>query len=150
MTQENLEIVRAFYPSPAPDLVQVYGDEKTFAAFEARLAPMIGSDSLLMPDPELASMMGTNDGSSYTGLDAINEAWRDWLSAWESFRIELEELVPLDDRRTLSLIVNHAKPKGGSSTISFPGGAIFTIEDRKVRQLELFLNRDRAREAAGM
>jgi ketosteroid isomerase-like protein len=41
---------------------------------------------------------------SWTGVDAMAEAWRDVLSVWDELRPEVEEYRELDDERVLVLV----------------------------------------------
>ena len=76
--------------------------------------------------------------------------WRDWLSAWESFRLDVEDLLSLVDSRVLALVDAHARPKAGGIEMSLRGAAIWTLIDGQVSRIQLFLDRAEALEAAGL
>jgi hypothetical protein len=48
------------------------------------------------------------------------------------------------------LVENHGRPRGADSEISLRSGAIWTVVDGQVSQVEMFLDRDPALEAAGL
>jgi ketosteroid isomerase-like protein len=56
-------------------------------------------------DPEIEFVIaeGVNAGS-WRGVAATAEAWRDYLRAWESRRVEVEEYRELDEKRVLVLV----------------------------------------------
>jgi ketosteroid isomerase-like protein len=56
-------------------------------------------------DPEIEFVLtgGPMEGS-WTGVDAMAEAWRDVLSVWDELRPEAEEFRELDDERVLVLV----------------------------------------------
>jgi hypothetical protein len=149
MSEENVEIVRRFYPDDSVDVTKMLTDEGAFRHFEAPLIPFIHPDFETVPDPSFAGMGGAGSRST-VGVDGFREVWRDWLSGWESWRIEVEQLVPLPGSRVLALIENHGRPKGSDAEMSLKGGAIWTLTAGQVTRLDLFLTRASALEAAGL
>jgi hypothetical protein len=87
-------------------------------------------------------------GGQWTGVSGMAEGFRDFLSAWEDFRIaEVEEYREIDDERVLvlhrftgrgktsGLEVEHTQPKGAS---------LFRIEKGKVVRLVYYGDGNRA------
>ena len=87
-------------------------------------------------------------GGKSVGMAAMAKAWRDWLSAWEDFRIaEVEECRELDDERVLVLhrFTARARTSGLSVEETRPEGAsLFHIRNGKVTRLVAYQPRDRA------
>jgi hypothetical protein len=88
------------------------------------------------------------DGPSpgtWNGLDGMAEGFREWLSAWESFRISVDEYRSLDSERVIVLdrLSGHGKKSrleiGGSKTAT-----LFHIHRGKVTKLVLYWDRERA------
>ncbi len=92
----------------------------------------------------------TADGpalGSSTGLAAMAEAFRDFLSAWEGWRLEAEEYRVLDSERVLVLFSFRAR--GKLSGLEVPpmwskGANLFEVHDGKVTRLVQYLERERA------
>jgi ketosteroid isomerase-like protein len=149
MSQENVEIVGRFYPGGGVDIPKLIADEDAVTRYEAPLLPLIHPSLEVIVDPGYARLGG---GTSETlrGVDALREMWREWLSAWESLRLDVKELVSLVDSRVLALVDMHARPKGGGSEMSLRGAAIWTFVDGQASRIQIFLDRDAALEAAGL
>lgn len=93
------------------------------------------------PDIDMTSA----DGFAHTGqgVAEMAESWRDWLSAWEEFRVEPEEYL---GRGSSVLVLTRFGGRGKASGVSaemLRGGARFDFRDGKVGRLTLY--RDRAR-----
>jgi hypothetical protein len=99
-------------------------------------------------DPEIEFVIsdGPSPGS-WSGLAAMAQAMRDWLSGWEDFRIEAGEFRELDDERVL--VVAHYTGHGKTSGLEIArmqtnGAELFRVCDDKVRNLVVYLESDRA------
>ena len=55
------------------------------------------------PEIEFVGVEGPEPGSG-TGLAEMAAAWREVLSAWEDFRIEVDDYREVDNERVLALI----------------------------------------------
>ena len=150
MSQENVEIVRRVYPGSSVDIARLVADEDALARFETSLLPFVHPSFEVVLDPGFAALSDTTRDRNLRGIDAFRELWRDWLSAWESFRLDVRDLRPLADSRVLALVDMHARPKAGDMEMSLPGAAIWTLTNAQVSRIQLFLDRDRALEAAGL
>ena len=150
MSQENVEIVRRVYPGSSVDIAQLVADEDAMARFETSLLPLVHPSFEVTLDPRFAALSGATRDRNVRGIDAFREMWRDWLSAWESFRLDVKDLLPLADSCVLALVDMHARPKAGDIEMSLPGAAIWTITHAQVSRIQLFLDRDEALKAAGL
>jgi ketosteroid isomerase-like protein len=87
------------------------------------------------------------DPGSWTGIAAMGDAWGRRISTAESFRIEVEEFLELDDKRVLVLtpVSGHSKTTGLElSQMSRKGATLFHISNGKVTGLVPYFDRDRA------
>jgi uncharacterized protein len=103
------------------------------------------------PDFEIA-MVGPEYVSArleYTGLDGFTEAWRDWTSPFESYRIEVEEMIDAGDQ-VVTLVAMTGRTRTGGAEITAPGAAVWTVRDGRVRRVEFHLDRNAALRAAGI
>jgi ketosteroid isomerase-like protein len=126
MSQENVEIVRSIY-----------------AAWErGDWSPIEWAH----PEIQWVSADGPSPGT-WTGLAGMAEGWREWLSAWEEFTIEVDEYRELDDQRVL--VLNHVSGRGKTSGLDLgqmgtKGAALFHVREGKVTRFVFYWDRERA------
>jgi hypothetical protein len=85
----------------------------------------------------------------YKGVEGFREAWTDWLSPYESFRIELDEVIQLEDK--LVFVVRQiATTLHSSVEVETPSAAVWWFEDARVRQAAFHLDRQAGLKAAGI
>jgi ketosteroid isomerase-like protein len=89
------------------------------------------------------------DGAEYHGIDGLTAAWRDFLSAWDDFRIETERVVPGDAGVYALLIRLFARGKGSGVDIDAEVANVVNVRDGRIARLEMFWNREAALRAAG-
>jgi ketosteroid isomerase-like protein len=98
------------------------------------------------PEIEYVIVGGPSAGS-WTGLAAMAEGWREFLSAWEEWRAAAVEYRELDDERVLALV--HMRGRGRTSggeprQIDTNGANLFHVRGGKVTRFVLYLDYDRA------
>jgi ketosteroid isomerase-like protein len=101
------------------------------------------------PGIELVFADGPVPGT-YKGLAGVAEAFRDFLTVWEGFRVFAEEIRELDDERVLAL--TRAGGRGKSSGVDLAQtratagrmAHLFHIRRSKVVALAVYLDRDLA------
>ncbi len=105
-----------------------------------------------LTEPEFeVSMVGPGYSSARrdsTGLEGLVEAWTDWTTAFESYRIEVEEMIDAGDQ-VVSFVAMTGELRGGGE-ITAPGAAVWTVIDGRVRRVEFHLDRGSALRAAGL
>jgi ketosteroid isomerase-like protein len=91
------------------------------------------------------------DGSEHRrwrGLAGMAEGWRDWLNAWEDFRIAaVDEYRELDDERVL--VLHRFSGRGKTSGLEVEqtrtkGASLFHVRDGKVTRLISYAIREEA------
>ena len=98
------------------------------------------------PEIEYVHADGPDTGS-WSGLTGMAEAFRNFLSAWEEFRVEAEEFRDLDAERVLVLFHFGARGKRSgveAGQMRTRGAQLFHVRDGKVTRLVLYFDRDRA------
>jgi ketosteroid isomerase-like protein len=98
------------------------------------------------PEIEFVIVDGPNPGS-WTGLAGMAEGTRDWLSAWEEYRTEVEEYREVDDERVL--VLTQFSGRGKTSGLEVrqlraKGASLLDIRDGKVTRYVLYLDREHA------
>jgi ketosteroid isomerase-like protein len=97
------------------------------------------------PEIEYVRADGPTPGR-WTGLQGMAEGVRDFLSAWEGFRFEVEECRELDGARVLALM--HFSARGKTSGVDVgdawnKGASVFYIRDGKVTRMVFYFDRER-------
>ena len=142
------------------------------SALEA-LAPLLeafpGAESPLTPDdplaierlisaiqgvaaPDLESVMIGPDVSfraEYSGVSGLVEGWTDWLSPYESFRMEIEDLIESEDI-LVTLVRQFGTPTGGGPEVEAESAAVWWLRDDRLVRVEFHLDREAALQAAGV
>jgi hypothetical protein len=99
-------------------------------------------------DPEIEFVFA--DGAvrgSRTGLAGMGKAWREYLSAWEGYRVEADEFRELDDDRVLVFLYQYGRGKTSGmelEQVRMKGTSVFQIRGGKVTRLVIYGNRDDA------
>jgi len=85
--------------------------------------------SFLGPDPvwDMSPMgMGV-----FEGLAAIRVFYKDWMGAYEDYRIEAEEIYDLGNGVTFSVILQQGRPMGSGGTVQLRYGSCADWVDGK-------------------
>jgi ketosteroid isomerase-like protein len=85
----------------------------------------------------------------YAGPEGFKEAWEDWLSPYESFRTEVEEVIKLEDKLVFT-VRQIVTTRHSSVEVETPSAAIWWFEDGKIRQGGFYLDRQAGLKAAGL
>jgi ketosteroid isomerase-like protein len=126
MSQENVEVVRPIY-----------------AAWERG---DFRSTEWAHPDIEFVAADGLEAGSRM-GVAEMTQGWQPWLSAWEEYRVEVDEYRALDDERVLVLMLHCGRGKTSGldvGQVKRAGANVMHVRDGKVTKLVLYWDRERA------
>jgi hypothetical protein len=155
MSQENVEIVRRFYPGTV-ELVATVADPEGFEATRAAWEPFVHHDFETVTSPRTVPL-ATADGEipqgsrpTFRGLDGFATGFRDWLSAWESWVVTPTEFIDVDEDRVLVLIAIRGRSKTHHVEMPIEAANLWILRNRKVVRLELFLDQEDGLEAAGL
>jgi hypothetical protein len=130
MSQKNVELVRRGYE--AFDR----GDIQTVLSFmdseiEARFEPS-------MPDWQ-----------PYFGRDGFMSFLQAWLEPWETYRIEIDELIDVGDR-VLAVCREFGRRKDTGFEVEQGAHFVWTVSDGKAVRLDGFIHRSEALKAVGL
>ena len=130
MSQENVDLTRRAFDAVAR------GD-LTFV--QELMAP----DVVIVQPPEVP------DAKTYEGRDAAISSWADWPQQWEDFRLELVEVIDVDEDTVIS--VTRQRGRGRDSGIEMEFEVFFVAHAREglMVRLEMFFDREQALRAAG-
>ena len=130
MSQENVEVVRAMYDAFNR------GDE------EAALAP-------LHPDVELHQDDELADTRTYYGLEDFRRGVALWLSEWEGFRFDAEELIDAGDSVVMRVRLS-GRAKASGVELAERRYHVWDFEDGKACCVTVLRTREQALEAVGL
>ena len=151
MSEENVEIVRQIPWNV--DMVPVFTDPELLEATRRVFEPMVDPDVEVVADRTAAPMGDFGPGSApgtATGIDGFIRFWGEWLSAWESWVTDQPDFIEVDEDRVLVIGEIRARSKTHQVEMSLVGGNLITLRDGLVVRMELFMDRAKALEAAGL
>jgi ketosteroid isomerase-like protein len=139
MSEENVELVRRLYAEVA--------SEGSTQDFEERLT----DDALgrfLDPGIEWApvdhSLLAVD---SYKGFDGVRRFWREFLSTWETYGVEL---LRFDDAGDQVAVVVRIVGRTHDLEVDETRSSLLTVRDGRVVCIQSFADPEGAREAAGL
>jgi ketosteroid isomerase-like protein len=124
----NVELVRLGlegFEREGPEALLAYADE----------AIVVGADGVL-------------DTSTYRGHDGVLRWSRDWLEAWETFRMEATEIVPVGDHIVVALLHQVGTGKASGIEVEVDVAYLIEVHDGKVNKLILYSDPERALDVA--
>lgn len=141
MSGEGVELVRdAFFPEGL-DLVAVLESGEFGRAIRV---------DALADDAEVVFATPSGPRAMFLGADGFVEGWRDWLAPWASYTVTVEELIDTGSGKILALARLSGETKRDHVKIDHPAAAVLVVRDNKIARVEFHLDRDEAREAAGL
>jgi ketosteroid isomerase-like protein len=143
MSQENVEIVRGLQPDPDTDLVTMFRDDAAFAALVEAVSPVFEED-FEVTGPTLVAGRGP-----LFGMEGLRAMWLGWLEPWESYRVEIEDVVDAGDEAVV-LFRDYGRRHGMAAEVSVRGGTVWTVRDGKVTRAAFYVDRNEALKAAGL
>jgi ketosteroid isomerase-like protein len=135
---ENVQIVRRAYES----------FNRWRAHPEQRPSLNAEEEDLLHPEIEFHTYANSPEAGIYRGRDAVVEYNQRLFDQFESVRIELEELLPADDR-VVVISRQHAVPKTGHAAIVVQVVEVWRIRNGLLAERHSFSTRMEALEAVG-
>ncbi len=100
--------------------------------------------------PEFVTVMASESVTQdYAGVEGFEEAWTDWVSPYEGFWIEVEEVIQLEDK-VVFLVRQIATTRQSSVEVETPSAAVWWIEHGRLRQAGFYLDRQAGLKAAGL
>ena len=141
MTVANRGLVDRFYEFMGGDLVETISGEQ-----------MVGLGELLagqVTEDFECRMVGPVAAERYAGLAGFARAWRDWVSPYTSFFIDLEQVRDAGDA-VLVAVRQRGVTRHGGVAIENSAGSVWRFNGGLLQRVEFFLDRDAAFEAVGL
>jgi ketosteroid isomerase-like protein len=145
MSKQNIDLIKGLQPTDV-DLVQLFGAE---SAVDALLAD---ADAGAMSPDAVIDFVAAGPGlgnRELRGVEGLVEGWRDWLEGWDSYVLQLEEILDAGEY-VVSLVRIRGRTTRDGVEVEHTPAAVWKIEDGIVVALTFYLDRDQAFEAAGL
>ena len=136
----------------APVLAEFPTAEAPLTPEDTAAAGPLASAVERVASPDLVTVMIGPDQSfrvEYRGVDGLIEGWRDWLSPYESFRMEIGELIESGDV-LVTCGRQFGTPTGGGPEVEAESAAVWWLRDDRLVRVEFHLDREAALQAAGL
>ena len=107
-------------------------------------------------DPQIEYAIVDEPGSQVgRGVAAMTRTWREFLTAWDDYRVEAHEYRELDEERVLVALRAQGRGKASGLDIGAAGGGrgsanVFHVRDGRVTRLVSYFDRDRALADVGL
>jgi SnoaL-like domain len=145
MSQRNVDVVRGLQPDGV-DLVPLFAGEGAEAALNAD-----AGSGVIRPDAEIAFVAGESgvEQRDLHGLPGLIEGWRDWLEGWDSYVLNVEDLLEAGERVVALVRIKGRTSRDGVELEHTPA-AVWELEDGIVVGLTFYLDRAQAMQVAGL
>jgi ketosteroid isomerase-like protein len=147
MSAENVELVtRIQAVLGTDDVVAALDDSERDRLVRATFAELAEPDFevvMIGPDYLPAQFEGK-------GPDGFADVWTEWTGAFESFRIEVEDVIDAGAEKVVSLVRLHARSQTDGVPIEQDGAAVWTMRNGKLVRAEFHLDRHAALRSAGL
>jgi ketosteroid isomerase-like protein len=96
-------------------------------------------------DPEIELVFADGpDPGAWKGLGEVAEGWRNFLSTWEDWHVEVEEYREIDDEQVLVPLRLWGRGKTSGLDMSARAANLYTLHFGMVLKIVLYWDRDRA------
>ena len=101
--------------------------------------------------PDFVTVMvgGAGNSTEYAGVDGFRQALGDWITPYERFSLEIDEVVVNDDKLVF-LVRQVGTTKHDEVEIETPSGSVFELEDGQIRRATFYIDPREARAAGGL
>jgi ketosteroid isomerase-like protein len=105
--------------------------------------------SIAQGDFELETPSGGLDLGTVRGAEAARRAFRDFFSPFDTVSVEPEAFFEGNDQ-TVVFFLQRAKPAGSTAVVERRAAHLWTMSGGKATKLQIFPQREKALEAAGL
>jgi ketosteroid isomerase-like protein len=101
----------------------------------------------LDPEIEFSQPEDEPGGGTYHGHDGVVKAFATWTGAWDDYRVEVDELIDLDDD-VLARTRHLGRGKDSGIEVEMQIFQLWTLRNDKVVRARMYYDEAEAREAA--
>ena len=84
------------------------------------------------------------------GRDAMQSSLSALFDAWESYRLEPEQVAEVDGERVIAVVREVARGRTSGLEVASRWGYLITLREGQITRVEAYRDADKALEAAGM
>ena len=132
MAMDNMEIVRRGY--------------EHFAATGAMDPELTAADFVW----DMSTFRGWPEQKTYAGLEGARRFLTDWSAAWESWELDLEQLIDADGDRVLAIVSQRGRSRSSGLTVEMRFAQLWTLREGKQVRMEMYADPTEGRRAAGL
>lgn len=88
--------------------------------------------------------------ATYAGRDGLQQWWDDIVEAFQDIRLELAEIIPVDEERVLTSQRTRGRFRATGIEVDQAWFSIVTVRDGQIVQADGYLSRHEAMSAAGV
>ena len=136
MSQENVEVVRRLFA--VFQSVDVDNFDRRFDEVREIFDPKV--EWVAAPHSLLAS-------EKYRGYDGVRRFWTQFLSPWDDYGVEVDELIDAGDQ---VVAVMRLSGRANELEVDEARSSLLTLRDGRIVRIEPFASKDAALEAAGL
>jgi ketosteroid isomerase-like protein len=141
MTVANRTLVERFYEAVGGEVTDSFSGER-MVELSRLLADQVTDDFE-------CAMVGPMGVEVRPGLAGFAQAWRDWVSPYTSFSIEIEQLLESHDAVLMDVRQRGVTRHDGVG-IEAGSGSVWRFRDGLLCRAEFYLDREAAFEAVGL
>jgi ketosteroid isomerase-like protein len=144
MSAENVELVRSLLPAPDVDIKALVNDEEAARRQREHVERFY--------DPAVQCTMrhpGRAPVSYPGGIEGLRDAWREWLRSWESYRVEIDDVLD-GGERVLVVHRGSGRPEPGADVVTRRRATVWTIRNGLIVRVDFNVPYDEALVEAGL
>jgi ketosteroid isomerase-like protein len=125
------------------DIPSLLEDHERIERLRRTLSGLAGDDLVI-------EMVGDQQfRQEFHGIDGFIEGWRDWAETFESFRVEIDDVLE-SGPHLVTLVRQIGRPRGSAAEMQNEGAAIWTFDGERLVRVEFHLDREMAMRSAGL
>jgi ketosteroid isomerase-like protein len=97
---------------------------------------------------EVHTAPGLVNAGTYHGHDEFLQWLKQWVEAWEEFRIELEAVEPIGDEHVVAMVRQVVRGAGSGVEVEMRLAQLYEVRDGKATRFHLYPDRETALAAA--
>jgi ketosteroid isomerase-like protein len=106
--------------------------------------------TMLSPDVEVFASRSLANEGRFHGREGYLEWIGQWLEAWETFRVEMEDDFSTAGDDVVVSAHQYGRGKGSGVEVEMPIAYLFTVRDGQAVRIHLYPSKAEALQAAGM
>jgi ketosteroid isomerase-like protein len=131
MSQANVELVRSAYDS----------FERT-----GQFAAHVATTDFVW---DMSKFSGWPEQQLYEGAEGAEQFLREWVAAWEDWRLELEALHDAGDR-VVAIVRQHGRSRTTGMPVDMHFAQVWSLKDGAMARMEMYADTEEALRAVGL